>query len=717
MLKFSWVEDIPNRIIPSIEKGIVPVIKPKDPIRRKRWKSVLTWYGFNEVNKQIRSENRNTNTTYYYFTLKDINEALKTKLTDLVVVIGELFLSPAIYYSKITERPLLLINSFENFLTLIQYNNLSTLLLIAPPKILSVRNLIEINNYISLKESKTSLGIITSIDKAGLSFVLAKMLAKERKCNYNGGIDAIHKFLISSEFVKREFDVNNIRSFIYKKAWRNLIFHAHGEGAHVSLEHLYLCGLTSREEQNPEGINVHGCKEGKCKKVQNINIDTMPIYDLKAENTILLSCHGFVVASDLYPTNLSYILSMAEGYPRACVSTLKALSYNQEAIPFLLKLLEADTTLVQIVKIKNDIRLLQESFCPYVFFGDPFLEKTTNENIDNQIGLGEFNSKKPIIQIDLKQLTNRIVGVKVKDKENGTFWGKRGRDTLILVGLPNGANGQIIDYTESFQKEKKQVNNLLAKLYWLKTIQYAIDSYLNDEIKNNNTLTKIWIKLQNIHDKLTRVAYETNVLLETFRQECYWQNEYFTKFKKEINDLLEQMCQAFALLVHHSLYQSLFQSLHHYHYKLNILQEGKCIRCHSIMIQTWYQPFGLGEKRIALECPVCGPVKEYSPDSPHFNLCFKKIAKPGEQFHITIKPTNVKKKEDGILVFNLIDKTKGKTVVSMVKQGTMNSEDFIFSFKFPKDIGYDLHTFRLIWIGKGMELVYFRGRVAVEYDQ
>lgn len=713
--QYCWIDDKPGKMSAFTSDGPVPVIKPTDATRQKRWESVLRWYGFERVSMRDVAEEGNA--LPHFYTVDHLTGGRKAEWTDWIVVMGRAFLLPITYYAQATKRPLLLINSFTQLLDFVCDHSLSTLLLVAPPDELPVRKMCDLTNLLAERSPGTDLGVVTAVDQAGLSFVLAKLLAKRGSALYDGGIDAIHGFAINHEMVSNGFSPDIVKPWINEGEWRNLVFHAHGEGAHVNLDSVVLCGLTGPEEKNPQGKNVGGCKEGKCKRVHNKNTDVVPIYELKAENTILLSCHGFVVAADLYPTTMSYILSMAEGYTRTCVTTLKALAFKRETIPFLLQFLRGGATFGQIVKLKNDIRWKRERFRPYILFGDPFLD--CSEAIDHLAkysSFGEFRSDgRSVLRFDLGPLADRTVAVET-GQEPTEFLGMRDRNTLTLVGFPPHAAGKIVDRTEALRAEMDWLDTLLTRIHWFQSVYRAIEVYLGKEIKGEKRSTQLWLQLHKIHEELTDAVYEMKVLLEMFYRERYWQDGYYTKFKARINNLLGQWCTVFALLIDKPVFKILFKALHRYHRIGKIDKEGECPRCNTVMTRTSYYPFGPGEERVALECPVCGPLKEYCPNRPHFNLVMKPVARRGNKFQIIVKPANVENDhEKGILIGNLLDKTKGKPAVKILKQGVLN-QDFTISLDLPEDIGYDLHTLRLIWVGQDMGLVYARGRVTVEID-
>ncbi|NMP25127.1 hypothetical protein, partial [Sulfobacillus harzensis] len=367
---YAWVHSQADLVHYSFDAPI-PIIEPFDKQRKERWIAVLQMYGLKSAPGNLMAD-KTVDKSAGEITATYMQQS--SDLDDWVIALDDAYAYAACYYAMKTGRRFVKA-SLDRLEVLLRLCAPKSVLIVCKPIGLHTGILKKIAALLSQGETETLWGVATSVDAAGLSFLLAKFLSPSLPCRRYGIIDAIARQAY-------EMDGNELRASDFEfspdylwhqlaQQWYSLALVSHGEGAHANLEHAVLCGLMGREERGSDGRPVEGgCRQGTCKRVHNPNISILPVYELRTENLLFLSCNGFSVSNELYPSDVSVALSLADGYPRACITTTETVEFTEESAQEFQSLVRQGHQFGKIVNLVNDVSLRDY---PYVLLGDPLM--------------------------------------------------------------------------------------------------------------------------------------------------------------------------------------------------------------------------------------------------------------------------------------------------------------------------------------------------------
>lgn len=390
----SWIHS-KDELNNYFDSNTFPIFEPENTKRKIRWSKILTQYGISQIEQRIQSYN---NKSIDYLTVQNLSDETEK---DIIIVFDKNLIELSALYASKTNRILVLLSSVEELNTLFLLKQPNSILFIDFYYNFNTKSIKRISELVYTKANGTKWGIATASDIEGLSFVLAKFLLNKPSFARNGTIDILNKQIFEYENYKKKVEYKfsdlNINRFI-SDSWQTLGIVAHGEGAHANLNSVVLCGLIGEQERDINGnILETGCKVNNCKRVHNKGIQSVPVYNLVAEHCILLSCNGFSVAGDLFPSDNSFVLSAAEGHIKNIITTTEVLSFEPEVIEIFLNMIQSKFSLGEIINIHNDIQKNLNGNYPYILFGDPLL----NGDYNNR-DFPKLNNKKFDIPVDQK---------------------------------------------------------------------------------------------------------------------------------------------------------------------------------------------------------------------------------------------------------------------------------------------------------------------------
>ncbi|HEX9335895.1 MAG TPA: hypothetical protein VF892_08405, partial [Pseudonocardiaceae bacterium] len=220
-------------------------------------------------------------------------------------------------------------------------------------------------------------GVVTAADPAGLSFVVAKILLARPRPDPAALIDMrlsrVRRTGGDGRWTPFEpLADDRVARWLYERDWDSLGLDAHGEGAHVNLGKIVLCGLVDGVETDRDGDPVAGCADDppRCKRVTSADQRVLALRDVRARELFLASCNGFAVAGDMYPSSLSCVLSAADGFPARVLTTDRLTMVDHWLAPTLMEL-AGTASAGRIREFANDIGLRLTGVRPWILFGDP----------------------------------------------------------------------------------------------------------------------------------------------------------------------------------------------------------------------------------------------------------------------------------------------------------------------------------------------------------
>lgn len=154
-------------------------------------------------------------------------------------------------------------------------------------------------------------GLLTGMDDASIVFLAAKARAADRRPRHP-------RLLVADGTNAVDFD-----PCLLDESWDVAVIKGHGDGQHLNLGTVVLCGEARSTEQTLSGIEVDGCGTGRCRRGRTPRRPSRPIFDLVASHIVLLSCNSLDLVGVSYPTTNSLVTGAVDGWAAsvAAIST------------------------------------------------------------------------------------------------------------------------------------------------------------------------------------------------------------------------------------------------------------------------------------------------------------------------------------------------------------------------------------------------------------
>ncbi|MFQ5459055.1 MAG: hypothetical protein ACE5FC_11485, partial [Myxococcota bacterium] len=309
IVAYVWVAD-PDayaRAARDITRGIVPVLAPGDPARKRQWARILRWHGLKQVRgKASRAPARAR-------VASDRNNA--------VVAMDRQSRPVAALYAAALGRPCLAARAPGRL------RRYDSVLFVGAPSAFTMRRIRAFNRSLTVP-----WGVLTGKDLPALSFLAAKNLAflgRAARTPLTGfAIDILHQSIIDAGspylFARPgALSAPRARRIVRAREAGVLVLHAHGEGGHANLGSIVLCGQSGGVERaqvdDDGGPALDGCSGSgparSCKRVHSDTVQVVGFDALRVKRFCFLSCNGFSVSGELYPSDVSAVFGCVEGYP------------------------------------------------------------------------------------------------------------------------------------------------------------------------------------------------------------------------------------------------------------------------------------------------------------------------------------------------------------------------------------------------------------------
>ena len=286
---FHWTVELDDL---ALMNHSIPVLAPRDNSLRMRWEEILNWYGLTQIDENLIPSD----------SVREPDRDMASR-EDRVAVIGQ-HLSPfGAMFEIALGRHMECLESFAELREWLHTRPVRSLILIAPPSVLGATHIREL--AAASMNLNFLLGVLTAPNKAALSFATAKLLAAQ------GAPGSSSAFLDCLYPTAHQADGNGIvrtedLELILNEDWQTVVLQGHGDGSHLNLNAAVLCGLWEKEERTSTDTAFRGCRYlQSCKKVDSPEIKIVYPGSLKTSLLVLLSCNGFSVAGEMYPSNVS----------------------------------------------------------------------------------------------------------------------------------------------------------------------------------------------------------------------------------------------------------------------------------------------------------------------------------------------------------------------------------------------------------------------------
>jgi len=175
-------------------------------------------------------------------------------------------------------------------------------------------------------------GLLTGMDDASIVFLAAKARATDRQPRGP-------RLLLADGTNRLGFDPS-----LLDESWDVAVMKGHGDGQHLNLGTVVLCGEAGPIEQTPSGIAVDGCGAGRCRRGRTPGRPSRPIFDLVAKHLVLLSCNSLDLVGVSYPTTNSLVSGAVDGW----AASVAAISNSVTVTPGAWEAIRADSSVEEL---------------------------------------------------------------------------------------------------------------------------------------------------------------------------------------------------------------------------------------------------------------------------------------------------------------------------------------------------------------------------------
>lgn len=701
---FVWVKDV-NAYRDSclgLSEGSVPLLAPSSNDRRSRWSEVLSWYGLSAKGEAKLPP------------IKVANAGER----DLVVALDETFAVPAEAYASVFGRPFRTVADVETLEHLLSGSTYRSVLLVGTPAHFRWEFLDRMRQNLSVPWS-----VLTARDLAGLTFVVAKLLAAASSVvEESAFIYADHQPIVRTtdsngrHNALERVEGKRLDTLLRRRSWYALALLAHGEGGHVNLGSTVLCGLLTDTERGMKGEAIDGCRiDGgvwRCKRATSANTRVASFGDLRTKHLGLFTCTGFSVAGEPYPSDLSGPLSATEGYPAMTLTTDRSLIIDPREPEIALGLLGQGVGPSGVRELINELQAHRSGCWPYVLYGDLYGPTPTFQTPGAD---GRFGKRTSGAVIPIRMDSGSPPVVADIDGTSSRRGLVRGLHAAAVV-LPESESRERLRLVDRFEQWKlrtqwfKDVAARLGRAAWL---ERAITRVYQAQLTDSPTFQDAHTRLFEVRIRLEQHLQAGLRSCESVRRRGVWDDtvDEWTKLcTAEIK--LWDSCLA-ELLADHLLKGNVFAILDDGFTLASRNEESSCDHCASPLMELRLAaPLEDQPHRHKTNCPLCGEQESWRAGETRLVLGELAPLRPGATAELEIDflgprrrlPANM---PGGQLLVEVFDKARRTVFFRYVKEVTTDAQTV--EVPVPSEVSAELHYLWLAWV-QGLDVTLLRRR-------
>jgi hypothetical protein len=672
--------------------GVIPLLAPSERRRLRRWEEILRWYGLEPYAGGIAP----TPQTY-----------VEPDGPDFVVGFEDEYRPAAAMLAAATGRRLVVAPNDDPLRPLRESLRAGSAVFVGSP-----HNLRKENVHTFARSLEIPWGVLTASDLPAMSFLLAKQLVNRRAPDDGGALlldapaeavrivgGAAHADGYSMT------DGESLRRLLTTQSFAHMVVHAHGEGAHANLKSAVLCGLMGEAESLRGEALLNGCRQVRakryCKRSSRQRRHIFSFGDLRARNLYLLSCNGFTTAGELYPTDVSAVLSAAEGYPATIVTSDRSLGIATKLPWLALQLSSQGVAAAAICRSLNRIMMFRYGVRPFVLCGDPPAAADARAPAEASNADLCVRPREAARLINLKGWEAAPVIGLAKDPPGISLFRGEGSSGVLLSDVIQRRRVKIEDFSARWQARRDRVVTLARRVQALGRTTALIKDFWWEKYGAHADFREMLGELEAAGRKLLTATQRSLRGLENIRCEGVW------------NPRVEILCEAaerhagewdecFARVIEgHILDCDLAPLLLHDGLQTIDNSGERCRRCLMELVLTEATDYVDGCKAAAAtDCPNCGPQELRQVGGVRFVVKGKAEIHPGRLYSFTAEamPTagqSFSETLSGYVVAQFQD-LGGKpfwSEIAVVKNGKAR-----FSVPVPKGCPADMQTLRIAWV-------------------
>jgi hypothetical protein len=523
--------------------------------------------------------------------------------------------------------------------------------------------------------SHTRVGLLTGHDRAGTVFSLAKVLAARVSSRTHAGAAGKNALLDGPAGIARPLPHGIGRARLADALaddWLTLITDAHGSAAHAWLGTHVLCGLSTAQETTHTGHAVTGgCTTNRCKLSPDATLTPVHPHELRAVVLGLFVCNAIALGPhEQYPTNVCLALDALEGYPAAILGLLRGDADTNTIEPTVVaNLLNTATSLGETARLLN--QALAHRGVPHatLVLGDPDQVLPANPGAT-------------IPAVELNQETLDALPVIVSGDQRVPSLITAGR---ALLAAPTPAASAV--------DAQPDATDLLDDLHgWTSRLTEA--QLLEDALSATSTDTAVTTHLatlRTIRDQATHLVLATSRHLEQLHR--HRAPGLPTDPRPRLDQLAQHWASTVATLSINSpsaVFSHLTEALTAHHHLNQQTPAGPCDQCgapRSRLTYTGPTPVG---NRTELRCPRCGLLTSNADNGCTLILNTPPQLVPGQP--TTLQCTlDGDRSATGVLSAQLRPRSASRTAYASSVRTASGSDPITITLDVPQDTEPELH--------------------------
>jgi hypothetical protein len=632
---------------------MLPVLNCVDRVRVARWTRALDWY---------RSQASTS--------------VVAARPSDVVVSLDEAFSPVARSAARMLGRTLVAANLKDVHEAT---RGATTALLIGERSLFGIDALDRVRSKLQLP-----WGLATAYDLPGASFFVAKMVAAnearlERAPTVVDVLTADDGREVARALGTHDDDL--------------VILFAHGEAGHVNLESVVLCALGRSTEQDLSGASIDGCRlrEGKhlCKRVREGGnaARVLSPADLPTFRLVILTCNGFSAASEMYPSDLTTTLAVADGLPARFLSSDRVVPTDPNVKRLALAAAVDESGLSITRAVLDDLRDGDRLPRTYALLGDPLSKakphRAVLQSIPSEISIAEVIGERPATVA-------------------------RGAQAIYVV---SGTPARVVDRASELAALETRCRRIAARMARANSLARTLCSAFWREIQQSPKLTSSVSKLISIHHQLEVELQQLYRQIWTYRRTGLFDRLPLEEGERSLGAKVATWDELAARLLIGIPYLGTAQIV-------SALTDAEsppartdvpCARCGLMLWRNQMSIAWLSDTRTRWECPACGFAALNDDDGgPVLSVTHPAAIEPKElcEFRLKLSPTLSGKTQ---ISYELKD--KARNVVLLAGFAATSDTTWVLSGEMPALMAADLHTLQVAAV-RDLSVSLVRARIA-----
>lgn len=423
--------------------------------------------------------------------------------------------------------------------------------------------------------------------------------------------------------------------------WHGVAIMAHGDSAHTYLESVVLCGLPGIQEHGMDGLPIYGCRDGShnernCKRAATLGAAITYFREIRTTEVYLFTCTGFCASGQQYPSEVSSVLALSEGYAHTILTTdgLIPIYRFSDYIAFRLRSKGVRPGYMQT--LFNDLASRRSMRTPYILWGDPRWSDP-GWNAPDSEGLLRSSSGDAVLGVKLEGLGPApILELEGAEPETQLL---RGEHHAVIL-RPVGALGTVYrlrDATHRWTDHWTGLQSALKRVGRAAWLERALRGLLEDYLGESPGLSDRVTELMSLRLHLEFAVQSALNLCQSLHR----QGIYEGKLEQASHIVAEHMgrwdrmfCE---IVLEHLLSERYDRLLSDGCAEHQLIESGTCSRCGSAVFEkSMSHPADESWLIDEWHCPICGYLGAGSSKAGRLHVEIPASVSPGQLLEIAL---------------------------------------------------------------------------------